>query len=370
MKYIKFSYHLLCKYFAMSLLVIIQLAVSFSLLQGMISYTADRYSTVIAFEPLSRANGLHFSTELSQLPESVFEDLQKNYNIDIATSISYSNFGIDVTFYDPCIIQHYKPNLTSGVWFSEHDFKSNTDNIPVVAFGEHNVGEIIYSGTDGIYYEVIGVSNDNYYFSFNSYGYETDTNMVMQPTNTDLFLSVITDFSSDNLEWFSSTVPNVYVLFANNTDSLEMASKKLSEYGYINSFKDILEYGKASSYEMLRVLLPFFIFMYAVSIVGMIGCVALTIVKHLKMFSVMYIVGATRKTCVCIVLLYVIYLLIGALLIFRLISSFLFTRQADCYTVLSLLCSMGFCLVVLCAACIPITILKQNQPLKVFKKNK
>ncbi len=361
---LKYAYHILCKHFLMSVLVIIQLSISFLLLHGMLTYSSYKYSTVIAFEPLSDVNGLHFSTELASLPRKTLEELGTAAHADIISGVTYFDTHANIVYYNPEFTKYYKPNIISGSRLSDCR-PSSTKNIPVIAFGNHKVGDIMRSDLLDINYEVIGVSDDKHYFSFDSYGAQTGTQMVMQPTNNKLFLSLINDTVSEYLDIYDKKV----TLFCADPDcSLEELHENLLQYGYVNSFDDINEHGKESAFEVLRVFIPFFGFMLVISIVGVIGCANLNVLKHIKMFSVFLLIGCTTKKCVSIVFIYVVLMIAVSLLIFGIVQAFIFSPLSAPFATISAFLVFLECLITLSFSTIPFFIIKNHKPIVALKR--
>ena len=374
-KYIKFGYHLLCSRLAMNVLVIIQLAVTFALLQGMISYTADQYKTVSAYEPLSRVHGVYFLSLMERFPDTLFEQVQAlDDGIEVATGgVYHPNFSdpMDrktICFYSPIFADYYKPPLSEGIWFSDYR-QQGPAAIPAGAgSGAYTPGDRFDAGIAGMYYEVIGVLEQPFVFSFESGGSEPGTNLVMQP-GTDRFLSIVTSDAVADFYDTHASVSSNRLFLSDSDDFVQQAKQILKEYGYPNSFADIREFGVRDANTIMQAILPFFVFMLVLSLLGLIGCVALSVVRHRKLFAVLCLVGGTRRSCVGIAACYIALLTFFALLPFRLASYFLFTqRLAPRFEWLSIISIVALCILIMATAIIPMVILKKHAPLETFRR--
>ncbi len=353
----------------MHLLVVLQLTVSLSLMQGMVSYTADKYQTVSAFRPMADWNGLYLLSEYSALPDALFQAVREvDPDVDVVESRQrFCGEGRQIAFYTPVFLtDYYKPHLTAGVWFT--DYTPADETIPVVAFGDYSPGQVLALDEGGPGYTVIGVSDDPFYFSFVASGAQTSTQMVMQPSGG-CFLSLLDERAGryHDLDAFQSN--SICLFLSEDAGFVEAARPILEEYGYVNSFAEIEENGRHMAGELMRVILPFFVFMLALSVLGLIGCVSFSVMRQLRLFSVLFIAGSSRRECVGIAVCYTALILICSLLLFRLVSCFLFAgRLAAPFALLAAAGTGGICLLALLTAVIPVYILKRNPPVQTLRR--
>lgn len=367
LKYLGFAYHLFCKRVIMSFLLILQLTIAFLLLESMITYTAQKYTSVTAFASLSKVNGVHFSTEYDGDLDNVFNAIiSERPDVDIITGVSYSlENGKTILFYEPEFIKYYSPQITKGTWLY-NELISYTNTIPVVSFGDNSIGDKIKINED-TYLEIVGNTNEEHYVSFDSYGANMNTQLLMEKANNNIVLAVLNSYIAEKLNVYAYGMPNVYLLMTESEYNLNHVAERLLEYGTVNSFEDIMTNGHDTAFEQFKVLLPFFVFSYVLALFGLISGIIITISKNINMFTVMYITGATRTQCGFIVFVDVALYIFGALLLYKLISTILFSGLNGFFENVLFLSILVCCIFVFIIAVMPICMLHKN---KIFQNLK
>lgn len=368
MKYLKFAYHLFCKRVVMSCLLILQLATAFLLLQGMIVYTSDKYTSVETFVPLSNHNALHFSTEYAGDLEPLFQSVKSiRPDVDIISGSQYfiiSNYA-EITFYDPELVKYYQPHMKQGTWLSEN-LSKDMKNIPVVTFSPHKLGER-FDNAEGVRFEVVGIIDEDCYLSFSSYGYDMNTQMFMPSKETVTYLALKNPENTKKLQLDTIGKSSVYLFMTESEEPLSAVEALLQEYGYVNSFDKVLKNGKNTAFEQFRVILPFFIFAYVLSLFGMISGVVLTVVKNMNMFAVMYTVGATRTQCAMIVLIDIVLHIAAAVVLYKTATLLFFNGVSGMFEDILFASIIACCIFTLIVSVIPINMLRKNNILRILR---
>lgn len=337
----------------------------------MITYTAEKYASVTAFKPISKINGMHFFSQCTGDLTPVFKTVTDEHpEIDVIYSDSYNSFFDDmhICFYSPEFIKYYSPNITDGKWLSENSAKY-TDVIPAVSFGKYSVGEKLHI-KDNIYLEIIGVSNDSRHISFDYYGSDMNTQMLMENSKKNMVMALINPYISEKLYLHSDDSRNVALLMTKADTDLPLAAEVLKEYGTLNSFDDILANGKSYAFEQFRLFLPFFVFAYVLALFGIISGVVLTISKNMDMFSIMYIVGATRTQCGIIVAVNIAFHVVGTFVLYKIVASVMLSTIRGIFGNILLVAMLICCALVIIASAIPLCALRKDRIIQILKADR
>ncbi len=370
MRLIKFSYHLFCKNLLMSIIIIIQLVTSVLLLNDILA-TANRYFVTVdeyTDSGLSDINGIIVDSFGKKVPEWLLNELPDD-------SIAYCESGSIVYFeeymlcgYSKEFVAEYVPDLSDGIWLSECD--GNWHDVPVVIpqilSQYYDVGDtILINLENGIKGRVIGALKSSYYCSFNSGGTQLSTKNMMSNAEEKIQMPLLTLYDYLPKENVSYGTGQAIVL--NDSDYIDDACQVFGDYYYVRTFSKVLENGINEAYARVRVLAPILLALSLVSLLGMVGCIAISTYKNLDFYSILYLCGASTIKCFMISLLYIaIYIFLTLTIFFVVFICVLHQRMC----MLNWIAVITIVIILLSLSLITYRILKKNPPIEVFRDNK
>ncbi len=395
--------------FLMNILIILQMTVVFIIFVSMISTIVSRFSY---YNPLKEylneqtsficiPNGINPETgnttdELYDLVEEE-DEIVAQYNF-----IAYYDDGIEpedgedddfesqkFISYDDKFVEMFTPELESGNWFDLD--RPVQDVIPVVVSQNNyglKVGDVI-TFIDPLFYnevtaEIIGVLKDNTKIIDMSSSYSENVdyrylyrNYKFESEEKTLFITMQRDVADTGL--LTQLNGNVIIKYNDDT-SEETIAENYSKLGqmatlYSTNGSIIKEGSLDYIFSQIYILMPIFICVFILTLVGAISTSALSAKRQLRNYAVYYICGLKWKQCTVINLF---SSLICILISFALSIIAAFIAKATGIlgdTVISLGvwqilgCVVIMIIYVLFSIILPLNIIGNNTPNKILKSN-
>lgn len=398
--------------FLMNILIILQMTVVFIIFVSMISTIVSRFSY---YNPLKEylneqtsficipnginpetGNMLNTTDELYDLVEEE-DEIVAQYNF-----IAYYDDGIEpedgedddfesqkFISYDDKFVEMFTPELESGNWFDLD--RPVQDVIPVVVSQNNyglKVGDVI-TFIDPLFYnevtaEIIGVLKDNTKIIDMSSSYSENVdyrylyrNYKFESEEKTLFITMQRDVADTGL--LTQLNGNVIIKYNDDT-SEETIAENYSKLGQMTTLYStngsIIKEGSLDYiFSQIYNLMPIFICVFILTLVGAISTSALSAKRQLRNYAVYYICGLKWKQCAVINLF---SSLICILISFALSIIAAFIAKATGIlgdTVISLGvwqilgCVVIMIIYVLFSIILPLNIIGNNTPNKILKSN-
>lgn len=320
MELLKFSYHILCKRLFNTVAIIIQIVALLFILCNVVESTNEIYKTINVYNNsgLAKLNGviMDFSGELPKTFLDKIEGLEYCEQGETYTDLSgeYNFLGLNTE-----TVNDYKPSIKKGSWLNDFEHISNT--VPVVlpySVEGLNVGDIInLEDTTETKIHIIGILKDPNFLCFRYGGTAMTTKQLMAGGgNASLtFLTLNKKLSVLSEEEYIREFHFAKLIVVNNKTNQEKALKTASEQAFARTFKQLNKISLDEAFARFRILGPFILLLFLVSTVGLSGCVALSTLENLKLYSILNLQGASRRNIMFISSGYVgLYLLISLIL--------------------------------------------------------
>lgn len=389
----------------MNILTIIQMSVAFVILISIISTIVSRFAFYTPFKEFMNSKGNYYNMinvinpdtgvtlrttdEISNMIEgekeviaeyTVFlEDIDNEQTDD---EILHDNY----ISYDDKFAELFTPELESGHWF---DFNNSSETVPVVVTNNPyglKTGDKLFLGLDGIGFdaEIIGVIKDNtkiidtslrphdkldfrnlyHDYSLEREGRATfimlqkdliDKPVIMQ-LNGNMLITYNDDVSDEQIEQNNQILKKLRVQYFDNAENMK-----------INSLEYI--------FSQIRTLIPIFISVFILTMVGAISISALSAKRQIKNYAIYYVCGLKWKHCALINCCSSL-ICISCSFILSLIS-ILIIQQTDLFgrTVIELgMWQITGCIIVvliyiILSMILPLQIIGRNTPNQVLKSN-
>lgn len=380
MKILRHAYAVLCSNLTMTIIVILQMAASLVMLNMMTGYAAQQYKFVKMYSELSlsREPGLNMNIQIDSclLPDEVIDRVTALDPAVCRESGEYFNtttaFGdsVRIQAYSNGFVRHYKPKMKSGVWLSELP----DDGRLYVVLADDGGGRLRVGGNlklaEGVNAEIAGILDQPYFYSLDVGGAELSPAHFLAP-NTDRNYSTVYLARMDDLRgcadahkdvmWKQKGVSEVFIF--SNEKYLAPAREILKDYGNVLDFSQMMQNGKDEAFAMIRMLSPFFIFMLLVSLIGMIGCTALSSINNFKRYAILYICGASMRDCCRIAIAYTAMFSLAAVLLFAVV----YVLCGYTFYPANIAVTLGVVLLGTVTAAVPIGIFKRSSPIGIIR---
>lgn len=390
----------------MNILTILQMTVAFVILISIISTIVSRFTY---YSPISRylnKKGSLYNIVYAINPETgvtlrttdEIHDLLE-YDCEISAQydvfLNYDNQDNEVEkvvfdhfiSYDDNFAEIYTPELESGKWFNLN--REPNDIVPVVVSQNNygfNVGDIIPLGLDGVGFnaEIIGILKDdtkiidtslqahekidyrNFYRNYKFDREERTTFIMLQKDlidkpvimqlNGNVFVTYPDDTPDSQIEANDMIIQSLHSAYTEKTDIIKK-----------NSFEHI--------FSQIYNLIPIFICIFILTMVGAISTSALSAKQQLRNYAVYYICGLKWKQCAVVNCLSSLICVIISFLISIFTTIILKTSEILGETVIDvglwelLGCFAIIIIYVALSIILPINIIGSNTPNQVLKSN-
>ena len=145
----------------------------------------------------------------------------------------------------------------------------------------------------------------------------------------------------------------------------------LVDKGFTSSFQEIYDQTSDEFHLQLRVLVPYFLCAFLVSLIGLVGTSVLNVLQNLRNFSIYYLVGGTWQACAGVLFLsnlFVLCLIVlfGSIILYTIAPSMDLLWGLD-----NLLMSLLFAALALgIPVSIPLYHMKKYSPIMILTKNR
>ena len=309
----------------MKIFEIAQMGAVMTLLVMICSAVLSRYSLYEPFRDVLESEGFMAYTVGSGgiTPKELSEALPNSkilYTCVGGYYLEETNKQIDTITYCDEIIDRYKPELSEGIWLSESDESFlKTGYMPAVvdAKSEYKTGDIvIISGYENgwdengkaisrgdIKLKIIGRLMDN--TSIVSYpdhiNAPIDHRNIYGVLNSDYeendFMLMRMEDMHDFTGRYTPIIGNQFIFC--NSDEAEEVNKILSNIGGLSftSFKQLNKASRKYIFEQLMTIFPIALCIFILTVISSISISAIYTKRHLHDYAVLYICGATWKSC-------------------------------------------------------------------------
>jgi len=231
--------------------------------------------------------------------------------------------------YNDTIIESCELKLDSGKWFSDSDCA----NVPAIAIGdEFHIGDIIVVTNcyDNSKYsiEIIGILNrDTYILAFNRSASSGDSTVehFISKSNVDMILpyashklNSIARTTNDDFKQMESSL--AVLVIPHESYPVEFVADSLSLYGHTTYIADMLtNYSNQLRFEKVIYMLLVIVFTI-LTLVGIGGNNGIQNMLNEHQFVIYFMLGATKRKCVCIEAMRSALLLVSGFILAVLIS--------------------------------------------------
>jgi ABC-type antimicrobial peptide transport system permease subunit len=365
--YLKFSVHIFTLRLMGNLVLSLQMSLSMILCCIMIGNILDMTKSQRWFSSMSDLNGYYFSLPANLSKEDTVQFLDGLNGIKGLKSVGTFNqiSNQPIFAYNKSFAEIYKQDISEGVWIDHADLSKNY--IPLVVNklpSGLKLGSVF--GVSGITYKIIGILKDPVYWSFSMFGSSTNTVDLMSENKSSFFGLTL----SESLSYYSqnnTSIPifqykNMVAIFQNKQD-MDNARSYISRYGNMHTFSEIASNGNYVKKEYLHLYTPFFIIIFLLSVIGLIGISSLSAIQNIRMFAVLTLVGAKTRDIFNIIFS---YYLISIIVAFGLFSCMLmlYTKfiMPLTFAMPSLFALLTISALALLGSIVPCIVLKLNPP--------
>lgn len=359
------------------IIILIQFTAAFVLLHMCVGiYNRGRYYLDI-MAPLQQENLLYYT------PASYHDDYTVHPYLDmgeIALCKVYESSVIDrntlvqrIVAYDDMILDTIQLPLKKGVW---EKTVGEDGAIPVVINEElegYRLGQTLtfYDNEGGeIRLRITGVLQLSQVLRFSAGGSGTCFQDLFKDIdkNTPIFSTYSHNVEGKNIAM--TTDPNRLYLY-DSPEAMQNGRDTLVDRGQTSSFQEIYDRTSDEFHLRLRVLVPYFLCAFLVSLIGLVGTSVLNVLQNLRNFSIYYLVGGTWQACTGVLFLsdlFVLCLIVlfGSIILYNIAPSMDLLWGLD-----NLLMSLLFAALALgIPVSIPLYHMKKYSPIMILTKNR
>lgn len=316
----------------MNILTILQMSIVFVILISIISTIVSRFTYYTPFKTFMNSNGYYYNMINAINPEtgvtlrtkdeicSMIEgekDVIAEYDVfldDIDNEQTNDTEKLHDKFisYDDEFAELFTPELESGHWFEVNSPTAET--VPVVVtcnpYGL-KTGDKIFLGLDGVGFnaEIIGIIKDNtkildtslrshnsldYRNLYRDYSFEREGRPTFIMLQKDLIdKPVIMQLNGNLLVTYDDSVTD---------EQIELNDQILKKVRvqYFDSAANMKKNSLSYIFSQIRTLIPIFISIFILTMVGAISTSALSAKKQIKNYAIFYVCGLKWKQCALI----------------------------------------------------------------------
>ena len=347
MKYIKLGYLLFLKNLKLNFIVVFEIIAMILVGVNMISLVSIGVQATSLVQPLTNSKFVYYMSTENYLDIITMDSLDNNKtnesekldikNVDFRTRIFITDAScidkvdstIKVYAYNKSLIDFLEIPLKDGVWFGETTKNNSIIDAVSTANDLFEVGDIVFLRlyaqdlkTKEIKVRIIGVLDNPAYlpntqhisqsaFSLTLFN-DVSYNKTGEPT-----ILINSEDIADIETIFLNATKSEYIVFNNDISNEEYQEniKNLSENGLVATSDDIKENDGAWIVSLLKENLPMIIFLFAISIIGLLSISIINMANYIKTFSIYFICGATLKDCYKVIVsyLFIMFLWVGVL---------------------------------------------------------
>lgn len=350
MKYIKLGYLLFLKNLKLNFIVIFEIIAMILVGVNMISLVSIGVQASVLVQPLTSSKFVYYMSTENYLDiinmDSSHDDKKNNSeNPDIenvkfrtrifitdASCISKDDSPVKVYAYNKSLIDFLKIPLKDGEWYAEQTENNSVIDAVSTSNKLFEVGDIVVLKLHTqnlkpkeIKVRIIGVLDDPAYlpntqhisqsaFSLTLFS-DVSYNKIGEPT-----ILINSEDIVDIENTFLNATKSEFIVFNDDITNEEYQDniRNLSENGLVATSDDIKQNDKEWVVSLLKENLPMIIFLFVISIIGLLSISIINMANYVKTFSIYFICGATLKDCYKVVISYllIMFLWVGLLGLF------------------------------------------------------
>ncbi|MCR5836142.1 MAG: ABC transporter permease [Lachnospiraceae bacterium] len=252
---------------------------------------------------------LYFHTYLYYSPDTdVLDSMDSSIKNKVQISSMYEMYlnldnssALNALAYDELIIDRMKPKMNEGIWISEY----SGDNVPIVTIGDdYHVGDIVKL-SNAQTCEVVGtLSSQSYvicYHGGSDSGKASYINLmkrasdfsVIIPYGDGKYKSVNKDALDDLFDEEKKMV------YAQKSDFPEVI-EELKKWGYVSSIEQMQENFSSDNREFMYTNGMVALIFFVLTVIGIGGINFIQGENNMKTYTIMYMLGMTRRKCMFI----------------------------------------------------------------------
>jgi ABC-type antimicrobial peptide transport system permease subunit len=278
-------------------------------------------------------------------------------------------YGIEIIAYDYGILRLYRPMLNTGRWLDDAD--NSADYIPAVltrkvyGIALNDIIELTsqIDNSANVRVKIVGIQSVNIFLDLNKGGSGFSSTGFVEYDNKPRLI-VDRDMALMHLGTDSEIKAASKIVMTSDEDVIS----QLKSYGFYQPLSEIYESGLTDRNNRVLFFVPYIILLSAVSISGLIGCLTLSVIRNMKMFAILMMIGY-RITDILKIIVYYLVIICLCSCIFSVIVYFvlgnggfaIFSLRAMMPGINSYLASVIVLLLVFSTTFIPSSILKKQQ---------
>lgn len=359
MKYIKYGFHIFSKNMLLNGILAVQLAATLVVVNITVGKYNLQIQSVRQFSSVERSSGVYFmptydlfeysggdeenasaeassseddSAETSVANAPVWKEIKGVSSVATIEQLAFKNTAyaadpIEAKAYSDILVEKFRPVLEKGVWLTDADTQNGV--IPAVVVGNRGLfrlGDVVDFTTYGdvakpCKIRIVGIMNSlsmqldftcsgekitcaDLFQVYNDRFKEVPEFLMKQSDIKELKASVYVT-QSNCMAFFKDTLPE---------ETVNANLAVLKKYGFVGTFSELYAGGVQTVKTEFRSVLSIAVCLLGIAVIGLISMTILNSLKHMKLFSILYICGCRWKSLTLIFAGYLFCVLLTALL--------------------------------------------------------